>query len=208
MAELWKKAYMSKFMQDNLRNSMIINLKQNRFLQQILKIKLTNWDWLGIFQAPPPKKISAISCHELVFQISVSYLASFVYVLILRDPLFSFLLWVQAPSSGVSLSGDQDLTLRERLGGGYPCKPKSLNFYLLLDITPTKKIESLCPSPHHRPHIGEKVFLTAFRLILPKPFSVAHIFSHTIMTYLLDQNPIIQNSVLQNYLPELYRFVF
>ena len=58
-----------------------------------------------------------------------------------------------------------------------------------------KKIESLCPSPDHRQHIGQKVFLIAFRLILPKILPVAHIFSNTIMTYLLEQNPFIQNSV-------------
>ena len=39
-------------------------------------------------------------------------------------------------------------------------------------------------------HIGEKEFLIiAFRLILPKLLPVAHIFSHAIMTYLLEQNP-------------------
>ena len=74
---------------------MIRNLKQDRFLQQILKIQLTNWHWLGILQPLPPKIIMAISCHEIAFNISVSYLDLFAYVLILGDPLFSFLLWIQ-----------------------------------------------------------------------------------------------------------------
>ena len=34
------KKIMSKFMQDNLRNSMIVNLRKNRFLQQVQKIEL------------------------------------------------------------------------------------------------------------------------------------------------------------------------
>ena len=39
---IMKKRYMSKFVLDNLRNSMIINLKQNRILQQVLKTELMN----------------------------------------------------------------------------------------------------------------------------------------------------------------------
>ena len=69
---------------------MTINLKQNRFLQQVLKIELKNWDWVGILQVPPPKLIMAISGHEIVFHVSVSYLAPSAYVLILGDSLFSF----------------------------------------------------------------------------------------------------------------------
>ena len=34
------KKYVSKFMQDNMRDSMIINLTKNRILQQVQKIKL------------------------------------------------------------------------------------------------------------------------------------------------------------------------
>ena len=63
--------------------------------------------------------------------------------------------------------------------------------------------------PFPSSHIGEKVFLIiAFRLILPKLLPVAHIFSHRIMTYWLEQNSLIQNSVQLNYLPELYPLVF
>ena len=93
--------------------------------------------------------------------------------------------------------GNQDLHLREGLGGGSLCKPKSLHFILLLDITPTNEIESLSPSAHYGPHIGERVFLIAFRLILQKLLPVAHILSPTIMTYLLEQSPLIKNSVQQ-----------
>ena len=51
-------------------------------------------------------------------------------------------------------------------------------------ISPHQKIESPCPFPGHRPHIGEKVFLIAFRLILPKILPRARIFTRTIMNYL------------------------
>ena len=34
------KKIMAKFMQDNLKNSMIVNLRKNRFLQQVQKIEL------------------------------------------------------------------------------------------------------------------------------------------------------------------------
>ena len=42
----WKnmKKYLSKFMKDNLRDSMIGNLTENGFLQQVQKIELTNYD--------------------------------------------------------------------------------------------------------------------------------------------------------------------
>ena len=36
------KKYQLKFMQDSLKNFMIINLTKNRFLQQVQKIKLIN----------------------------------------------------------------------------------------------------------------------------------------------------------------------
>ena len=58
---------------------------------------------------------------------------------------------------------------------GSSCKPKSLNFPLLLDITPTKNLS---------PHVGKKVSLIAFKQIDPKIFPVAYIFSNTIMTSL------------------------
>ena len=36
------KQYLSKFIYDNLRSSMIVNLPENRFLQQVQKIELTS----------------------------------------------------------------------------------------------------------------------------------------------------------------------
>lgn len=36
------KYYVPKFIQDNLRNSIIINSRKNRFLQQFQKTKLIN----------------------------------------------------------------------------------------------------------------------------------------------------------------------
>ena len=64
--------------------------------------------------------------------------------------------------------------------GGSPWKPKSLNFPLLLDITPTKKIES----PWSQTTYWEKVSLITFRQILPKILPEACIFSNIVMTYL------------------------
>ena len=62
-------------------------------------------------------------------------------------------------------------------GRGSPCKPKSLNFPLLLDSTPTKKLSPL--SLDHRPYIG-RLSLIAFLKIL---FEVS-IFCHAVTTYL------------------------
>ena len=59
-----------------------------------------------------------------------------------------------------------------------PCKPKSLSFPLLLDITPRRKIESTTD------HILEKKSLEAFRQISLKVLPALYIFSYTIMTYL------------------------
>ena len=65
-----------------------------------------------------------------------------------------------------------------------PCKPKSLNFPLLLDITPTKKFSP--PVPWSQTTILEKkLSLIAFRKILSKIFPEACIFSNTIMTCLI-----------------------
>ena len=59
-----------------------------------------------------------------------------------------------------------------------------LNFSLLLDITPTKKLSSPV-SLLIKDHIfGKKVSLIAFRQILPKTLPVPCMFSYTIMTYL------------------------
>ena len=47
ITDLWwenMKKYLSKFMKDSLRDSMIGNLTENVFLQQVQKIELTNYD--------------------------------------------------------------------------------------------------------------------------------------------------------------------
>ena len=67
-------------------------------------------------------------------------------------------------------------------GGGSPYKPKSLNFALLWDITPTKIYP---PCPLITDYIlGKKVSLIAFREILPKILPEGCIFSNTIINYL------------------------
>ena len=47
-----------------------------------------------------------------------------------------------------------------RAFGGSPCKPKSLNFPFLLDITPTKKLSF--PVPYHRLHFEKKDISNSF----------------------------------------------
>ena len=63
---------------------------------------------------------------------------------------------------------------------GSSCKPKSLNFPLLLDTNPSKKL-SLPVPPLITDHILEKI---AFWQILPKNLPVEYIFSYTVMTKL------------------------
>ena len=58
---------------------------------------------------------------------------------------------------------------------GSPCKPKSFNFPLLLDITPTKKLSTL---------LEKKVSRIAFKQVLPKILCATCIFSQEIMSYL------------------------
>ena len=68
---------------------------------------------------------------------------------------------------------------------------------------PAKKFELL---PSVRYTLTKKSPI-AFRQVLPKFFPATCIFSYTIITYSkssLELNPIIQNSVQQDYLPELY----
>ena len=89
------------------------------------------------------------------------------------------------------------------MGGGSSWKPKSLNFPLLLNTLPTKKL-----NPVTIDHILEtKISLIAFKQILPKSSLVKCIFSHTIITYSkssLELNPVIQNCAQQERLQELY----
>ena len=67
---------------------------------------------------------------------------------------------------------------------GCSCKPKSLNFPLMLDITPTKKLGPPVPTLITDHILRKKVSLIAFRLSLPKILPAAYIFSNTIMTNL------------------------
>ena len=80
-------------------------------------------------------------------------------------------------------------------GGASPCKPKSLNFLLLLDITPTKKLSPPIPSLITNYILEKRLSLIAFTQILPKIF--------LIWKSSLELKPFIQNSVQQDYLPEL-----
>ena len=92
-------------------------------------------------------------------------------------------------------------------GGGWKssCKSKSLNFPLPLDIASTKKLSFPIILLITDYILEEKVSLIVFRKMLPKILPA--IFSCTIMTYLKKVNRtslLIQNSVHQDFLPELY----
>ena len=73
----------------------------------------------------------------------------------------------------------------KEMGGGSLWKPKSLNFPLLLDIIPNKK---LSPYVHTlttvTTYLEKKISLITFRQILPKLLFAAYIFSNTTMTNL------------------------
>ena len=60
-------------------------------------------------------------------------------------------------------------------------------------ISPPLKNWDPCPSPDHRPHIEKKVSLIAFRQVLAK-----------LWKDMMELSPLIQNSIQQDYLPELY----
>ena len=51
LAKYAKKKHLSKFMQDKLRDSIIVKLTENRFLQMVQKIELIKWDWSEIHYA-------------------------------------------------------------------------------------------------------------------------------------------------------------
>ena len=67
---------------------------------------------------------------------------------------------------------------------GFRCKTKSLNFSILLDITPTKKLGPLVPLLITNHIFEKKASLIAFRQILQKILPAAYIFSNTVMTNL------------------------
>ena len=90
-------------------------------------------------------------------------------------------------------------TMGDNWGVGLP--PASVKVltppFFWIHPPPHQKIESPCPSRDHWP----------FKEILAKFFPATCIFSYTIVTYLkssLELNPVIENSVQQSYLPELY----
>ena len=74
--------------------------------------------------------------------------------------------------------------LRGLLWEWSPWTPKSLNFSLLLDMTPTKRLSPFIPFLITNHILGKKVSLIAFIQILPKILPAACMFSYTIMTYL------------------------
>ena len=104
------------------------------------------------------------------------------------------------PPSGFPSQRDQDVRLGDRSGegGGSPCKPKSLNFLLLVD----KNIIYW-----QIPHIGEKgisnSFQTSFNKILPAACIQLHNYE-LFEKVRLKLSPLIQDSVQQDYLPESY----
>ena len=86
------KKYLSKFMYDNLKDSMIVNLTENRFLQQVQKIEFINWDLFGIYYAARRKLLSKnVQLCNILPRNYLSYifefqLVPFVFSLILGDP--------------------------------------------------------------------------------------------------------------------------
>ena len=71
---------------------MIVNLTENRFLQQVQKIELINWDWPGIHYAIQRKLVSKnVQLCNILPRNYLSYIFDFELVpfalsLILRDP--------------------------------------------------------------------------------------------------------------------------
>ena len=107
------------------------------------------------------------------------------------------------------LHKNQDLPLRQRIGGSLFASSKVWTFlFCWISLLPKNWVP--CSSPDYRPHIRKKLSLIAFRQIFPKILSVAYIFRDTIMTYLkslLELNSLIQTSIQQGYLPELYPII-
>ena len=90
------------------------------------------------------------------------------------------------------------------------CKPKSLNFPLLLDITPIKKLCSPVPLLIKDHILERKVSLITFRQILQKILPAACIFSYTVIIYLENLvriKPFNTKQFQQDYLPELYPII-
>ena len=89
-----------------------------------------------------------------------------------------------------------------------PCKRKSLKFSILFDIIPLKKVSLTLPWSH--PHIGKKRYPYSFYKFYQK-ICLWRIYLATkswlIWKSLSELNPLIQISVQQDYLPELYPII-
>ena len=94
-------------------------------------------------------------------------------------------------------------TKRGNWGGESRCKPKSLNFSLLLGKNITYR---------EIPHIEKKYISNSFKTSLTKIFLAAFIQLHNFDLFgkvRLKLSPLIQNSVQQDYIPESYaRYLF
>ena len=103
-----------------------------------------------------------------------------------------FTLSHQPTLSGFSLWRDQHVPPREGTSGQSPCKSKSLNFPLLLDITPIKKSSSPVSLMITDHILGKKVSPIAFRQILPK------ILHSVTQSWLIWKSP-MESSLLRYY---------
>ena len=142
--------------------------------------------------------LQQIECHQRICHLFFIFnLTCCKFVALKENTLTHFF------QNQFSLWGDQDVTLRESIWAP-PSKTKSLNFPLLLGITPTKTLGFPVP-PLITDHILEikKLCLIAFRQL------VVYVFSKTIMT---NMKKFIKNksfntkasssTVSQNYLPK------
>ena len=67
------KKYVSKFMKDNLRNLKI----KKRFLHEVQKIELINWEWFGIPHAAQRKLPLKMYCYDNI--LPGNYLSYFTF---------------------------------------------------------------------------------------------------------------------------------
>ena len=148
---------------------------------------LLTFKWMIIFTRFNPIKEFATSFLSLVLHAVNLLIWKKILSLILFKIMTVYRLNTLLRVLLMGRSGCQDVPLREGkfsffFGGGSPYKPKSLNFALLWDITPTKIYP---PCPLITDYIlGKKVSLIAFREILPKILPEGCIFSNTIINYL------------------------
>ena len=124
---------------------------------------------------------------------------------ILSHTLFKFITISRSSTLlRVFLMGRSGCRTKEGNLAGLLASQKVWTFPFCWISTPLKNWFPL--SPDHTQYIGKKVSLTAFRQILSKlAFSVTQ--SRLIWKSSLELNALIQNSVQQDYLPELYPIV-